>query len=81
MISIDSQKTTKERKKCRLRKVYYAFYDYEVGPPHPVIRLGGKYLEHWGFHIGDSIEVDLEIGRITIVRTAHTAAVTDKPKA
>jgi hypothetical protein len=35
---------------------------------HPVIRLGGLYLTHLDFQIGDAIEVSTEQGRIIITK-------------
>ena len=60
------------RRVQRLRKVYYGYYDNEFGGPHPVIRLGGKYLEAYGFNVGDTIEVQYEVGRIAITRVEQT---------
>ncbi len=73
MIVLDSSVESKTAPPLttRLRKVYYGHYDSEFGSPHPVIRLGGKYLEALGFHIGDAIEVHLQHGCITIRRVFH----------
>jgi hypothetical protein len=49
-----------------MRKVYCGHYDYELNHPHPLIRLKGKYLESYGFAIGNTIEVNFEPHRITI---------------
>ena len=68
MISLDIEALPNNGKKRRLRKVYYAYYDHEYGPPHPVIRLGGKYLERFDFKVGDSIDVRLDFGRIVITK-------------
>ena len=65
MIKLDVQRKRRVR---RFRKVYYAHYDHESGSPHPVIRLGGKYLEEYGFSIGDTIDVTLEAHRIVITK-------------
>ncbi|MGA2624470.1 MAG: hypothetical protein ABSF91_11495 [Bacteroidota bacterium] len=54
------------RKVPRIRKVHYGHYDSEFGLPHPVIRLGGKYLEEYGFAVGAGFEVSFEPGLITI---------------
>lgn len=56
------------RTPARLRKVYYGHYDHQFSSPHPVIRLGGRYLEAYGFTIGDTIDVVLEPHCITIKR-------------
>jgi len=68
MIKLDVKAAVKGEKKPRRRKVYYAFYDHEYGPPHPVIRLGGKYLERFDFKVGDFIDVRLDFGRIVITK-------------
>jgi hypothetical protein len=62
----------------RLQKVYYSYYDFESGLPHPLIRLKGKYLESYGFKVGDRIEVQLDVGRITIHK-AHQTSQEKKP--
>ena len=56
-------------------KVYRGFY--QVGyrkhlKPHPIIRLGGNYLENLGFQVGDSIEVRTEQERIVITKLNPT---------
>jgi hypothetical protein len=71
MIELDVEAAVKGQKKPRRRKVYYAFYDHEGGRPHPVIRLGGKYLEAFGFKVGDSIDVTLDFGRIVITKVRN----------
>jgi hypothetical protein len=68
MISLDIEDLPKDKKTRRIRKVYYAFYDHAYGPPHPVIRLGGRYLERFGFKVGDSIDVRLDLGCIVITK-------------
>ncbi len=70
MIELEVQEVPR-LKAPRMRKVYYAYYDYEHGEPYPVIRFGGRYLERLGFSIGDPIEVDFDIGRIMITKPAH----------
>lgn len=63
---MDSTDTTINAKRAK-RKVHYAFArrrDKYV--KHPAIRIGGEYLEHYGFKIGDEIEVSCEYGRIVI---------------
>ena len=67
MITLDTQALPTCRR-VRPHKVYYGYYDYEFGHPHPVIRLGGKYLEAYGFQIGDRIHVVLDFNQITITR-------------
>jgi len=55
----------------RLLKVYRGHYLIRYRrslTPHPVIRLGGNYLSHLGFQVGDAIEVSAEQGRITITK-------------
>ena len=68
MIELDGEVRSPNGRARRFRKVYYAYYDYEYGPPHPVIRLGGKYLERFDFKVGDSIDVRLDFGRIVITK-------------
>lgn len=41
MIELDVQEVPR-LKAPRIQKVYYAYYDYEHGEPHPVIRIGVK---------------------------------------
>jgi hypothetical protein len=81
MITLDAQKLPENGCKRSRRKVYYAYYDREWGSPHPVIRLGGKYLQVFGFNIGDAIEVHLDHGRITIVKVQDADVPTEKEKA
>jgi len=66
MITLDTRKPVTPLPKCRLRKVYSSYYDSEFGKPHPMIRMRGKYLASLGFRVGDTIEVQLDFGRITI---------------
>lgn len=66
MITIDHTTTKPARRIPRLRRVSYATYDSEFGSPHPYIRLQGKYLETYGFAIGDTIAVDFDTHWITI---------------
>ena len=52
----------------RLMKVYYRH-----SPPHgkfPKIRIAGKYLTNFDFEIGDTIEVKVEMGRITVTKVS-----------
>jgi hypothetical protein len=51
----------------RIRKVYHAYYPGNRDP-HPVIRIGGKYLSALEFDIGDTVEVVMEPGRIVITK-------------
>ena len=61
----------------KTRKVQYGYYPQ--GPfmgsgsakPHPVIRIAGKYLERFGFKIGDAITVEIDDGRIMVRRLAE----------
>ena len=53
-------------KKRRL-KVYYGHHSHTYRP-HPVIHLAGKYLSKLDFEIGDTIEISMELGRISIVK-------------
>ncbi len=69
MIQLDTNGT---RRVQRHRKVYYAYYDARC-EPYPYIRLGGRYLQAYGFMIGDTIEVLLDENRITI--TKHKQAL------
>ena len=59
----------------KVRKVQYGFYPSttleRLAKPHPVIRIGGKYLERFGFRIGDAIEVEIADGRIMVRRLAE----------
>ncbi len=52
----------------RSRTVSSRHYDYESGLPHPYIRLGGKYLEDFGFKIGDEFTLDLKTDCITLMK-------------
>jgi len=67
MTMLDSENRSRTHVRIpRRRKVGYRNYNYEPTSPHPLIRLGGKYLEAYGFRIGDAIELQFEHGRITI---------------
>ncbi len=61
----------------RTRKVQYGYYsskplgEYKPAKPHPVIRISGKYLERFGFRIGDAITVEINDGRIMVRRLAE----------
>src|ERR1035437_6458196 len=56
-----SMKTVMKRK----QKIYYQHYGCK-GHTHPFIRIAGQYLKRFGFNIGDSIEVNVGNGHITI---------------
>jgi len=72
MISLDVRKVKKRQGVPSLRKVQYGRYEQRSRDRHPVIRLGGKYLESCGFMIGDIIEVWLETHQITIMKVNRT---------
>ena len=61
----------------KTRKVQYGYYpqgpfmESESAKPHPVIRIAGKYLERFGFKIGDAITVEIEHGTIMVRRLAE----------
>jgi len=60
------------------RIVQYAFYDQTRSKygrrnnqrrlPYPVIRIGGRFMEHLGFNIGEPVAVEYEAGKITITK-------------
>ena len=50
----------------KLRRVQYGHYEDKAAKPHPVIRIAGKYLERFGFRIGDTVEVEIGDGRIMV---------------
>ena len=52
----------------RTRKIYYGYYNTRDLAPHPVIRLEGKYLEYFGFTIGECIKVKIEPHKIIITK-------------
>ena len=52
----------------RKQKVYYGNYAYEGGYFHPLIRIAGKFLKDFDFNVGDSIEVNVSMGQITITK-------------
>lgn len=61
--------TPKEKKEQRMtRKIYYGYYPNGNSGPHPVIRLAGKYLEGFGFKIGESITVIIDSSQIVITK-------------
>ena len=55
----------------KVRKVQYGHYEDKAAKPHPVIRIAGKYLEKFGFRIGDAITVEIADGRIMVRRLAE----------
>lgn len=57
------------RTRRRKRKVYYGHYETRRPAPHPVIRLNGKYLQEYGFNIGDTIDVEVVQDRIVITKS------------
>ena len=57
----------KEEMKKRRLKVYYGHHSHSYRQ-HPVIRLAGKYLSNLDFKIGDTIEITMELGRISITK-------------
>lgn len=68
MIELAQTKPASPQSRTRKKKVQYGYYDTKPCTPHPVIHMGGKYLERYGFAIGDFIEVHLESNRITITK-------------
>ena len=56
-----------EQTKKRRLKVYYGYHCHSY-KQHPVIHLAGKYLSKLDFVIGDTIEISMEPGRISIVK-------------
>jgi hypothetical protein len=65
----------KHPKTIRERKVYYEYYPTEQHTPHPLIRIGGKYLEYFGFKAGDQIKVEFDMGKIVIEKGDTTGKV------
>ena len=61
----------------KTRKVQYGYYprgpfvETKAAKPHPVIRIAGRYLEKFGFRIGDAITVEIADGRIMVQRLAE----------
>lgn len=61
----------------KFRKVQYGYYssrtldDEKSSAPHPVIRIAGKYLEKFGFRIGDAITVEIADGRIEVMKISE----------
>ena len=69
MIQLEQDQKEPPRNIPRTRRVSYRTYNTENMAPHPYIRLGGKYLEAYGFKIGDSIELKLQPGCLTIIKS------------
>lgn len=65
----------KHLKTTRKRKIYYEYYPTELHIPHPLIRISGKYLEHFGFKAGDHIKVEFSKEKIVIEKGDNTANV------
>ncbi|MCH8903553.1 MAG: type I addiction module toxin, SymE family [Bacteroidetes bacterium] len=59
--------SVQEPKDSRVQIVSYRYYPSDTDP-HPFIRIGGKYLEEYGFSIGDRIEVCLSPEQITLTK-------------
>ena len=59
----------------RHQTVYEAPKRPKANVCHPMIRLSGKYLTTFEFNIGDSYEVVLEKGKITIVKVMPDRSV------
>ena len=49
------------------RKVSYAYYPKNKNP-HPSIIIEGKYLETYGFKIGDVVEIEMRKRKIVITK-------------
>lgn len=67
---------TEEKKEAiespRRMKMQNRRYGATNGCLYPVIRISGKYLESFGFQVGDEIEVTFELGQITIRKVIST---------
>ncbi|MBA4406577.1 hypothetical protein C0389_04825 [bacterium] len=61
-------KTEEQKEFSRTRKIYYGYYGNGCVSPHPVIRLEGKYLESFGFMIGENITVKIDTTQIIITK-------------
>ncbi|MCX6350639.1 MAG: hypothetical protein NTX03_02130 [Bacteroidetes bacterium] len=57
-------------KQNTIKKNLKVYYKSQLGrkPSDPMIRLSGKYLIEKNFKVGDSIEVCIEQGKITIIK-------------
>ena len=62
-----SARSTQESKDPRVRVVSSRHYSSDTSP-HPYIRIGGKYLEEYGFKIGDRLKVCLSSGQIILTK-------------
>lgn len=58
----------KERKS--FQRVYYG-YAYKSSVQKPLIKLQGKYLQDFGFKVGDSVKIECEQGRIIITANSQ----------
>ena len=58
-------------KTAKQMKVYKGHH-YHSYKPHPVIRLGGSYLAKLGFKIGDTLNIEMSNGQISITKQATT---------
>ena len=76
VIQLDNSENGKHRLESRIRTVSSRYYDFESGCPHPYIRIGGKYLETYGFRIGDRFELQLDHRRIIILRVPNELSET-----
>lgn len=56
----------------KTKKIYYGYYNSYDSTPHPVIRIEGKYLESFGFLIGESINVVIDKEQILIKKISPT---------
>lgn len=58
---------TVERTRTRIMKVYYYRPRRQTKwTEHPAIRIEEKYLQQFGFKVGDRIEVKCQRGKISI---------------
>ena len=56
------------RNKTAKQMKVYKGHHYRSYKPHPVIRLGGSYLDKLGFKIGDALSIELSDGHIHITK-------------
>ena len=68
MIELVRLKRSVPQSQIRKKKIQYGYYDRKPLTPHPVIHLSGKYLEHYGFSVGEVVEVHIESNCITITK-------------
>lgn len=71
MIELVKKQPMNPQQTTRTKKIHYGYYDRKPLTPHPVIHLGGKYLERYGFAIGDTVEVKIESHCITITKATQ----------